>query len=159
MVCSKDLRRPGDRVRTPEIARLKITSEPTSTRKHKQVVSHFCQGFAARSQRSGQVVPVLSVSLVRECQHLRAGESGPGGEMCRDGRQWRAQQHLLCGPASRVPWGEVTVWVWCGHYLINVNQIDSLLEKHNPDAVVVVMAVDDFSSYLLAQSIIEKLSR
>lgn len=38
-------------------------------------------------------------------------------------------------------------------------KIDVLLERHNPDAVVVVMAVDDFSSYLLAQSIIEKLSR
>lgn len=38
-------------------------------------------------------------------------------------------------------------------------EIDVLLERHNPDAVVVVMAVDDFSSYLLAQSIIEKLSR
>ena len=34
-----------------------------------------------------------------------------------------------------------------------------MLEKHNPDAVVVVMAVDDFSSYLLAQNIIERLSR
>ena len=34
-----------------------------------------------------------------------------------------------------------------------------MLEQHSPDAVVVVMAVDDFSSYLLAQNIIEKLSR
>lgn len=39
------------------------------------------------------------------------------------------------------------------------NQVDVLLERHSPDAVVVVMAVDDFSSYLLAQNIIEKLSR
>ena len=43
--------------------------------------------------------------------------------------------------------------------LFMIFQVDPLLEQHSPDAVVVVMAVDDFSSYLLAQNIIEKLSR
>jgi len=39
------------------------------------------------------------------------------------------------------------------------HEIEDLFFTYSPDAVLVVMAVDDFSSYLLAQSLIEKLSR
>ena len=38
-------------------------------------------------------------------------------------------------------------------------KFEDLIDKNHPDAVLVVMAVDDFSSYLFAQTVIDRLSR
>ena len=38
-------------------------------------------------------------------------------------------------------------------------KLENLLLTYSPQAVLVVMAVDDFSSYLLAQNIIERITR
>ena len=39
------------------------------------------------------------------------------------------------------------------------HEVEALVTSYRPHAVVVVMAVDDFSSYLLAQNIIERITR
>jgi len=40
-----------------------------------------------------------------------------------------------------------------------MGEFEDLIDKNHPDAVLVVMAVDDFSSYLFAQTVIDRLSR
>ena len=172
MVCSKDLRRPGDRMRTPEIARLKITSEPSSNEKNtnKWAISKRkinLSGFCCSEPVEWASLP-CAVSFSRQRMSTLTSR-----------RVWPGRRNVSWWPsmgssATSALWishtgamrSFTTFIKWCSKKVMLsylsmclMFKIDVLLERHNPDAVVVVMAVDDFSSYLLAQSIIEKLSR
>ena len=167
MVCRKDLWRPGDTLRTPEITRLRITSELSSNEKDKNEPK-------LRENKHVRVL-LLGASGVGKsslcCQFL-SSENVNTYETETLARTEKCVVMAVNGELSNIcfvdqPHGFHEVWslwhdmmTWSDYLLMcRQNQVDQLLEKHNPDAVVVVMAVDDFSSYLLAQNIVEKLSR
>ena len=149
-------------MRTPEITRLRITSEFSSNENKDK---------NEPSLRENKLVRVLllgasGVGKSSLCCQFLSSENINTYETETLARTEKCVVMAVNGELSNIcfvdqPHGSYEVTVTCSNklFICVYNQVDHLLEKHNPDAVVVVMAVDDFSSYLLAQNIIERLSR